>query len=275
MSSGRTGDPARGFDPGNSFTEESLPAPDPSELPSWLQNFAEMAADAPPAPPVATVPATPAQPAGAVPISSAHTSARHGSVGNGDDDAVIPGWLDSSAAGSNTPNRGAMTDTSPIGGADFFSEDDLPEWLRALSTSPSPEGPAVTGSPPAASSAATTSTSQRGADTVTFSTPPTATVTVPAVTRIWITEHDVPEPTPGASIFAEIAQVVDLRPDVPVSEAPANVGPQPARSSAAAPVTAVEKTPRTERSWGWTFRLAVLMIIILAVIGLVYLNLAG
>ena len=275
MSSGRTGDQARGFDPGNSFTEESLPAPDPSALPSWLQNFAEMAADAPPAPSVATVAATPVQPAGAMPTSSVDPSAQHGSVGNGDDDAVIPGWLDSSAAGSNTPNRGAMTDTSPIGGADFFSEDDLPEWLRALSTSPSPDGPAVTSSPSAASSAATTSTPQHDGDIVTFSTSPTTTVTVPAVTRIWITEHDVPEPTPGASIFAEIAQVVDLRPDVLVSEAPASVGSQSVNPSAATPATAVEKTPRTERSWGWTFRLAVLLIIILAVIGLVYLNLAG
>lgn len=275
MSSGRTGDPARAFDPGNSFTEKSLPEPDPSELPSWLQNFAEMAADAPSAPPAPTAQVTQGRPADAAPTPSLHAPAPSAPVTNGDNDAVIPGWLDSSVAGSNTPRPGAMADASSIGGADFFSEDDLPEWLRSLGTSPSPSNPVDTSSFSAASSVAPMSTSQHDVDTLTLGAPASATLTVPAVARIWITEQDIPEPTQGASIFGEIAQVVDLRPDVLVSEAPASVGPQSARTSAATPATAVEKNPRTERSWGWTFRLAVLMIIILAVVGLVYLNLAG
>lgn len=102
-----------------------------------------------------------------------------------------------------------------------------------------------------------------------------ATIAVPTVARIWITDHDISGPSPAANVFAEVAQVADLRPDVLVSESPSAAGSQANQSVSSKPATAVAKTPRSGNTWSWTFRLAVLAMIILAVLALVYLNFAA
>lgn len=259
MTSRQAGDTARGFDPGRSFTDESLPAPNPSELPSWLQNFAEMTSDGQSAPPVAPAP----------------SQDQNAQVDTEPDDSMMPGWLDSASPAPQQPAPSALTDASSIGGADFFSEDDLPDWLRSLST---PSANTTTPADPDSTSSHYPATASSHGDSPGIATggyAPAATLAVPSVARVWMTDQDMPDRSAAANVFAQVAEVVDLRPDVLVSEAPSSASTLTSQKVVPAPVTAVETAAASRTSWNWTFRLVVLMVIVLAVIMLVYMNLAG
>jgi hypothetical protein len=230
-----------GFGPGTSAGGASGSSGD--GLPSWLQNFA----------------------------ASAGASGSDSAAG---DAPSLPGWIESprpeptpelhQAASSPAPRRPepAFTPRTPVGdqlelggGGNFFSEDDLPEWLRALNADAAQDRPvavAVDGAQPLAPVAGGSSP---------------AAVGVPTVTSVWVTGHDGPLQSSSASVFAAVASTVEERPEVVAHEP---VRERLAVSEGARVPTipaAAEVMPR--REWG-RFRLymfaAVLIVFLLLVI---------
>jgi hypothetical protein len=117
---------------------------------------------------------------------------------------------------------------SPTGSdASFFSEDDLPEWLRALNTESDQE--TVT------ASAMTTPVA---------SPAPNGTLPVPPVSRAWVTASDQPEVSPSANLMSSLVNVIDNRPDAVVVD-PAVAAPSatPRAAVAAAPRAVVDAAP--------------------------------
>jgi hypothetical protein len=192
------------FDPGDSFSNDPSDIADAGELPSWLRSFAGTASES--GDTTTPVPAAEAA-APTSPLSSDTTG----------DAFALPAM--SAAEESGAQLSGAA-------GTDFFSEDDLPEWLRALSL----EGqPATEGTPAVAAVAA--------ADIVT----PGGAMAVPKVSRAWVTASDVPETSSGANLLSSLVSVADSRPDVVAVEAAA---PAPTRSKeVATPAAAAPKAP--------------------------------
>lgn len=245
---GRAGEPdaadsTRGaFEPGESFVNEPGVQGGAGELPSWLRNFADATGESPGA-------GKPAQP-----------STSHGQpVSSSEDEPSTP--IAAQPGSNDDPDD--RFGQSPAGDSSFFSEDDLPEWLRALSTDTTT---AASVTPAAAIS--TTSNS------------PNATLQVPQISRAWVTVHDQPVVSPGANLLSSLVHVLDSRPDAvdvaPAATSTPNTGAtvlvSPAGSKSAAkpkqPATAVASSgPANEaRRWNRTRLLAAMVIAILVLL---------
>jgi hypothetical protein len=224
------------FDPGLSFTDDPAGEVTASELPSWLRSFAEAAEDDAAGNPAARSPRT------------AASVARSSESPALDDDPLFPGWLD--APRGNRPQApGSLVETV---GPSFFSEDDLPDWLRALSTdTPAPAAPAAAAS--AGSAPATAARPAAGVDPVVY---------VPQVSRVWVHGDDAEYDSESASLFAAIAHGASDRPDVLVDERPS--GPAAAM---VAPEVAGRSEPRARRErpadGSWTRRERILMVLVI------------
>jgi hypothetical protein len=240
MSDRPPGDERDDFDPGLSFADEPLAEVDAAELPAWLRNFAESASDD--APLASSIPAmqTPAE----------SVAVQTPPVARDDDDPLFPGWLDAPRPGrANAP--GSLAETV---GPSFFSEDDLPEWLRALSSdqSEAQQRPAFDGGAPSSNHVNATAPIPAPAPDVLY---------VPAVAPVWVTDDNLSD-SQGATLFAVIAQGAAERPDVLVSESPAA-----SRAIAASAATADQggATAKRERpaDGSWTRRERVLMVLVI------------
>ena len=211
------------FEPGVSFTNNPSDQEGSGELPSWLQNFADVASESS----GASQPGAPASP--------------------GERESMAPDANPEQSRPSQTqppakPARPAVTNVSSdpfgqgltSGDTGFLSEDDLPDWLRALSTD-SESTPSVA-SPVTMSSAAEA---------------PDGALQVPLVGRAWATATDQPEVSSGANLLSSLVHVIDSRPDSadiePVAAVPspshvagAGAIPQPAAKVAATEATASE-----------------------------------
>ncbi len=152
------------FQPGESFNDAPAAPGEAGELPSWLQNFAGEASG---------------------------SSSIDGAIGNNPQSGGEP--ESSAISPSADPHASPSASNSNVG---FFSEDDLPEWLRALNADgPSSPGGEQVSSAPAASVSAN------------------GTVTIPPVTKAWVTTMDQPEVSTGANLLSSLVHVVDERPD--------------------------------------------------------------
>jgi hypothetical protein len=195
------------YEPGPSFTDGAIPTPDADMLPGWLQRFGETtAADAPQ---VQAEPRADAQPE---PAHAPDTTSRGAT-----DDMQITAWLEEAAPdNADAPVDAAPSETELFSSADFLTDADLPDWLRSISTPPDVALPSSDEPEPAHMTAQAA----------------TATLPVPQVRRIWVTDQDAQDVSAGASMFAAVAEGSGTRPDILVSEAP--VTPQPV---ATAPTT--------------------------------------
>lgn|GEM_PF-5087278 len=177
------------FEPGDSFSNDPSEQGDAGELPAWLQNFADVASEQSGGQPAQSSPPE-SSPAMTQPLSAAAPDAEPFDVQAG-------------------------------GGPNFFSDDDLPEWLRALSTDGDPSaGIEQRVAAPASGTSAN------------------GTLEVPAVSRAWVTPNDQPEVSPGANLLASLVHVIDSRPDA--------VAPQPAVASAPVPSQPAVSQPRPQ-----------------------------
>ena len=229
------------FEPGVSFTDEPSEHEGTSELPSWLQDFGGVASEPVDArQPQATAPSEehPATASRYEPVNQPVTQVQ----------PPPPPAMSRSAEASDNP-FGQLSDSGESG---FFSEDDLPEWLRALSTDSNSAAPPSTAPAPAIAAPSVT---------------PNAAIQIPAISRAWVTASDQQDVSPGANLLSSLVHVIDDRPDA-VAAAPAVSAPAPQPSAraavkpqAAAPV-ATEAT-RDSGRWSWTRMLAVAAIIIL------------
>jgi hypothetical protein len=186
------------FEPGDSFSNDSSDQGDAGDLPAWLQNFADVAGEQSGGKPTAAPSPNPA-PAASTPAP--------------------PAQIADTSPGSFGEQPGAD--------AGFFSDDDLPEWLRALSTDAEPAGgDDLVGAAPAMSPAS------NGA------------LHVPAVSRAWVTHNDQPEVSPGANLLASLVHVIDSRPDAVA--VPAAAGAGASMPAAGQPVVAPPKPRAAE-----------------------------
>ncbi len=173
------------FSPGDSFSNDPSDQAGTGELPSWLQNFADVAVE---------------------------------SSGGGQQESATGASERAAPQSTATPAQSSMSQTAPAeampqstetstlsdvfsqppgsGDSSFFSEDDLPEWLRALSTDSEPP---VAGVPVTTMQAA--------------SATPNGALLVPAVSRAWVTASDQPEVSPTANLMSSLVNVIDSRPD--------------------------------------------------------------
>jgi hypothetical protein len=207
------------YEPGPSFTDGAIPAPDADMLPGWLQRFGE---------------ATAAEASGseAVPEEQAATTDEPAaSQSNATDDMQIPAWLEEAApADSPSDERAASSDTETFSGSDFLTDADLPDWLRSISTPPDVVLP-TSDEPETGHLAAQTTTT---------------TLPVPQVRRIWVTDQDTQDVSAGASMFAAVAEGSGSRPDILVSETP--VVPQPVAATPTAQAQPVAANATAEAS---------------------------
>src|SRR5690606_7693435 len=107
----------------------------------------------------------------------------------------IPGWL---SAPRDLP--GASDGADSVGAA-FFSEDDLPDWLRALNAEPEAES-------------STPSSYSNGVMEQPRAAAAPQALAVPAVTNVWVTGMEERVENPGASLFATIAAGGEVRPEL-------------------------------------------------------------
>lgn len=188
------------FTTGDSFTNDPSDQGGTGELPSWLQDFADVTGDS-----------GGDRPPDAAPAQASMTN-------------VQP------AAPAPQPQTTSIDSFSqaPAGSdASFFSEDDLPEWLRALSTeSDQTTGTASPMMMPVASPA------------------PNGALQVPPVSRAWVTASDQPEVSPSANLMSSLVNVIDNRPEaVVVDPAVAAPAAQPRAAVAAAPQAVAGAAP--------------------------------
>jgi hypothetical protein len=225
------------FDPGPSFTEDADHKPESGEL----RNFAETAGDH-------------ESPAGGAAGTTRDPDAEDSAALRQRSAPSMPGWLETPRAGVSSPG-GDLADTV---GPDFFSEDDLPQWLRSLSTDQT--------STSSGSFSGGVAANQATAET----TGAAATLQIPEIANIWVTASEQSNASPGASLFAMVANDTDTRPEVtgsePVSGAVVTAHP---RSAAARSEDAEGSSKRESR--GWTRRERVLMLlVIIAVLVLIF-----
>ena len=186
------------FDPGDSFSNEPSDQSGAGALPSWLQNFADATGEAGDT-------GAPKAPA---------TAAPQPELSSWDDPTAAP-----QAAAPAQPEPADPFGQAPAAAdANFFSEDDLPEWLRALST----EGETAPVAVPVAAGPTT-------------SPAPNGTLNVPPISRAWVTAADQAEVSPSANLLSSLVHVIDSRPDAVAVEAPpvASAPPQNARATPA------------------------------------------
>ena len=235
------------FVPGDSFSNEPSDQSGTGELPSWLQNFAGVAGEST---------------GGGQPDSSAANERT----------AAQPDVAPAQTSVSQAPSFDAMPEpvasesmsdvfSQPPGGGDssFFSEDDLPEWLRALNTD---SEPAVVGAPAAMIPDA--------------SAAPTTALPIPAVSRAWVTSSDQPEVSPAANLMSSLVNVIDSRPDAvavePAVSVPAKsasvkaASPQQAAAPVAAASTTTNDTERGNRSRMLLIAAIVILVLIVVVL---------
>jgi hypothetical protein len=236
------------FTTGDSFANDPSDQGGAGELPSWLQDFADVAGDAggdgqPAVAAVANEPPTPQPNAAPTPAP----------------DTILP-----PAAPESQPSMPSIDAFSqaPVGGdTSFFSEDDLPEWLRALNTE-SDQAPVT------ASAIAMPVTSPA----------PNGTLQVPPVSRAWVTASDQPEVSPSANLMSSLVNVIDSRPDAVVADpavaAPAappraSVSAAPKATSAAAPASvAVGDEKRANRTRMLLIATIIVLVLIIIVMQL-------
>ena len=145
------------------FTEPAASSAenDPNDLPLWLQSFGESTNDA-----------------------------QRADLGGQVAEADL-GWAGGGGAQLRRETGfAASASDGSVSTSSFLSDDDLPEWLRAL---PSTDTPDSSGS--------------------TVSAPKAGTLGLPAISRAWVADHDVPGSTSGGMVFASIVQTIDTRPD--------------------------------------------------------------
>lgn len=196
------------FDPGDSFSNSPSDMSDAGELPSWLRNFAG-----------STNESDDANAASSTPDPGSSTASPI-------EDAAVAGIVRDTAP--LAPRADALDPLSGDSDSNFFSEDDLPEWLRALSLDGQAPGDGA-------------STSAIAADAMTAG----GARSVPQVSRAWVTASEVPEVSAGANLLSSLVAVVDSRPEVVTVEA-ATPAPSSAKAvtpaKAAAPKAAVTAT---------------------------------
>jgi hypothetical protein len=202
------------FSTGDSFANDPSDQGGSGELPSWLQDFSDVAGDAggdeqPAVAAAATERATP-QP-DAAPAQASSVNAQP----------------EARESQPSMPSLDSFSQAPSGSDASFFSEDDLPEWLRALNTESDPEP--VTASAMAMPVA---------------SPVPNGTLQVPPVSRAWVTASDQPEVSPSANLMSSLVNVIDSRPDTVVADPAVAASAAPPRASvAAAPQAASEAAP--------------------------------
>jgi hypothetical protein len=150
-----------------------------------------------------------------------------------------------------------VEDAGSEAGVGFFSDDDLPEWLRSLSPAAAPSGATVD-----------------PIDVV--MRPASSSLTIPSVSRVWVTPHDAAPVPASTALFASVASALDERPDVLVSETPADASlpvssmpfDQPMAEPAATPVSVVRpKDRRWSRKVLWlTVTFIILAVVMLAIL---------
>jgi hypothetical protein len=204
------------YDPGPSFSGVERPAERLAQMPAWLQTFAAAAGD--PADDEMVVDPLLDMPTIAVATEDAPF----------EEGSDLPTWLteERSAAvqaetGEPAPEAAGDAAVAAAAAATLISEDDLPEWLRAISTNDD----------------------DNADDLFSFgATPdggvvdPRAVLTVPSVARAWMFVHDRPALSEGASIFALVAR------ETVATALPSPAGSEPIVADAVAP--AYEATQR-------------------------------
>jgi hypothetical protein len=217
------------FEPGDSFANDSSDEGGSGELPAWLQNFADVASEQVGG---TATPGTPVmEPAPASPEPGHEMNAAPASFGE-----------------------------QPSADAGFFSDDDLPEWLRALSTDGDPAA----------------GIEQRVAAPVASATPNGA-LQVPPISRAWVTANDQPEVSPGANLLSSLVHVIDSRPDAVAVPAAASAGagvPSPSQPVATQPKPKSVAAPKPEASvatpgWGRLRIVAIAAIVLIVLLVIV------
>ena len=260
----RDADP-EAFEPGVSFANEPSDDAGSGELPPWLQDFAGAAGE-PQGTATAGAGAAPAEAQERPPHASMAEPSRPPSVPAQPPSAV----LQSQAAAEPAAQFGQVPGSD---GTNFLSEDDLPEWLRALSTE----------NPPAAGAAPVAAVETRNPVT------PNEAIQVPPVSRAWVTASDQAEVSSGANLLSSLVHAIDSRPDAVAVESSVSASASPAGARSAArqqtvapaasgPVNsttapASDSVPRDGGRWSRTRILAIAVIIVLLV--LVYFMLSG
>jgi hypothetical protein len=159
------------YDPGPSFVDFGDSAIDPASMPSWLMNFGGMVSTADPPKTMTAAPSR--EPAAA-------------------DEPIMPHWLEEPRTSSALHAPSALSASLPDDGSldhddDLISEDDLPEWLRTMSSEHAPPTDHSAHMPLAAV------------------TNGVATATLPATRPAWVTMREMVALPAGESLFASIA----------------------------------------------------------------------
>ena len=224
------------YDPGPSFAGIERPAERLAQMPAWLQTFAAVAGD----PAEDELVAEPRMDVSAATVALEDTPS--------DEPVELPSWLTEEraavAAEPVEPERDAAGDAAigAAAAATLISEDDLPEWLRAISSNDDDGHDELFSFGAEAGDAG----SQR------------AVLTAPSVARAWQFMHDQPALSEGASIFALVARetIATALPAPAAGSATTAVSdaPFPARAAAqrgeslAAPVRADQPAEQAERA---------------------------
>lgn len=237
----RSHDGEQQFEPGPSFTDD-VPANEAlNELPSWLRSFAETTQEPEPA---------------ETDHESADAPDLQADDGDDSDNPSLPGWL-SSDRPVLRPHAG---NAEPTVGHGFFSEDDLPEWLRALNSDDSQgssPGPRIIEGGLQEPQARGTSSQ---------------VLTVPAVSNVWVTGLEDRADSAGAALFATIASGGASRPDVLAPTLP-DSGPQPVARKPESRAADVPSSGSQRRSrWSRRERILLIAIIVLSVVLLIMLS---
>jgi hypothetical protein len=233
-------DSSDSFELGTSFTDESTEEGASGELPSWLQNFGDVAGD----------------------TTAPGASADQPSM-TGWNEEPSPADLRAAVPAPSEPEAEPVAQSGQglaAGDQSFFSEDDLPEWLRALSTESEPTASAA---PVAAVSVSAGPSAANEANAI------------PPVSRAWVTTADIVEVSPGANLFTSLVNVLDTRPDAVAVETMTASAPPSARASGKQPVPslAAAQSRRDAGRWSRTKILMVMAIIILVLF--IFLMLTG
>jgi hypothetical protein len=195
----------RAFETGDSFSDEPSDQAGTGALPSWLQNFAGAAGESDDAAKPAPSPS---------PELSTWDDPSHSSPAQAQPTAASQPHSMAEPAGQFGQFSG--------GDSGFLSEDDLPEWLRALSTDSEP----AAGAAPAAAVAV--------AGAAPSAAPNGTAIQVPPVSRAWVTASDVPEVSAGANLLSSLVHAIDSRPDADEVQAAVAASAPPQSTKAAA-----------------------------------------
>jgi hypothetical protein len=147
-------------------------------------------------------------------------------------------------------------------GGDFFSEDDLPEWLRALSSDGGSHGTAVAGS----------LNGSAGALDHSSTAAPKRAISVPSISNVWVTGMETPVENPVASLFAAIAAAGENRPDVAITSSPPVVQTNSSRRASRQPSEAEAKDAGRRTGWTRRERILLVAVIIMTIVMLLVLN---